>query len=54
MIIRADEEGKQVVIQLCDLALKQTGIQNVQGIVKIMAAVEEITEEPPADKQEDV
>ena len=58
MILQVDEEGKTAVTQLCDIALKQGGIQVIQGIVKILAAVkqlpfEEPTEEPSDEDTED-
>ena len=42
MIIEADKEGVEVVKQLCDIALKQGGIQNLKGVTEVLAALKEI------------
>jgi len=40
MKIIVDGEGAQVVRQLCDIALKATGIQNLGGVVNILNTME--------------
>jgi hypothetical protein len=44
MIIKADKEAIQAIQQLCDIALKAGGIQNLQGIQAVLAGVSEIEE----------
>lgn len=39
MVINTDEDGKQALIQLCDIALKSGGLQNLQGITQILNAI---------------
>lgn len=36
MQIKADEEGKKVIEQLCDIALKHGGIQNLNQVALIL------------------
>jgi len=40
MIIKADEEGKKVILQLCDIALKASGLQNLKGVLEVINKVE--------------
>ncbi len=54
MIIKADEQGQEAIKQLCDLALKATGLSNLQGVIQILNSVqlekkEEIKPETPAE-----
>ena len=53
MIIQVDDEGKNAVTQLCDIALKQGGIQIVQGVVKILATVKQLPFEEPVEEPND-
>ena len=39
MKINCDEEGNKALLQLCDIALKSGGIQNLQGITQILNAI---------------
>ena len=50
MILQVDEEGKTAVTQLCDIALKQGGVQVVGGIVNILAAVKQLPFEEQAEE----
>ncbi len=45
MKIIADKEGIQAIQQLCDIALKQGGLQNLQGIQVILGSIEEAKEQ---------
>ncbi len=40
MKILTDEEGKKVITQLCDIALKQGGVQNLNPISVILNSIE--------------
>ena len=54
MIIKTDKEGKEVILQLCDIALKQTGMSNVDaiyGIYKRIQPIEEIVEDKKKAKK---
>jgi len=44
MIIKADKEGIQAVQQLCDIALKQGGLQNLAVIQSVLAGISELEE----------
>jgi hypothetical protein len=44
MKIIADIEGKKVIEQLCDIALKHGGMQNLQAIQLILENVTDIPE----------
>ena len=39
MNIKADKEGKEAITQLCDVALKAGGLQNLAPITNILKAV---------------
>jgi hypothetical protein len=39
MIIKCDKEGMQVIQQLLDLALKATGLQNLQQVNEILKII---------------
>ena len=44
MIIKADKEGKDILVQLCDIALKTGGLHNmnaVQGILNSIQLIED-------------
>lgn len=49
MILQTDKEGKAAVIQLCDIALKQGGLQIMQGVTQILGAIKEL---PPESQDE--
>lgn len=36
MVIKVDEKGKEMIRQLCDIALKAGGIANLDGVVTIL------------------
>ncbi len=50
MRILTDEEGKKVIEQLCDIALKQGGLQNINAINVILTSIE--LEEQALDSEE--
>ena len=39
MIIQVDQEGKVVIEQLCDIALKQGGVHNLRQVNMIFSSV---------------
>lgn len=39
MKIDTDDEGRQVISKLCDIALRSGGLQNMTAVEEIMAAV---------------
>jgi hypothetical protein len=41
MIIKTDKEGADAVKGLCDIGLKQTGLQGLQAIVTILNSIKE-------------
>lgn len=41
MKISVDKEGRAMINQLCDVALKAGGIQNLNGITQILASIVE-------------
>lgn len=50
MIIKADEEGIKAVRQLCDIALKTSGINNLDGVLMILQNLSLIEEEIKLDE----
>ena len=52
MIIKADKDGMEVIKQLCDIALKTGGLQNLVGIQAVLAGLSEIEEVNPFKKDE--
>ena len=40
MIIKVDKEGKTVITSLCDIALKQQGLQSLQGVIDVLRSIE--------------
>jgi hypothetical protein len=42
MIIQVDEKGKEAITQLVDIALKQGGIANLNGVVEILKSIQDI------------
>lgn len=40
-----DKEAKQALTQLCDMALKQGGLQNLQAIQAVLTSVEDMKDE---------
>ena len=49
MILNVDKEGKHVIEQLCDIALKQGGIQNLNQVNFVLKSAKLI----PVSKLED-
>lgn len=45
MIIKVDAEGKTVIEQLCDIALKTYGLSNLEGVSTILKSIELIKDE---------
>jgi hypothetical protein len=45
MVIKTDDEGKNAIIKLCDIALKSGGLANSQPVNLILASVEKLKEE---------
>ena len=54
MIIQVDQEGKNVIEQFCDIALKQGGIQNLNQVNLVLRKVVMISEptKQPDEKKE--
>jgi len=52
MEIEADEEGVQVIQKLCDIALRSGGLQNMNAVEEIMAAVAPKNGKKPKKKSE--
>ena len=47
MLIFVDKEGKEAVIGLCDVALRTAGIQNLEGVTKIIQSVRLLNDDAP-------
>lgn len=45
MKIKTDRQGSEAIQQLCDLALKTTGLANLKAINDILASIEIIEED---------
>ena len=39
MVIQVDQEGRSAIQQLCDIALKSAGVQNLNPVNKILRSV---------------
>lgn len=52
MEIRTDQEAKVAIEQLCDIALKQGGLQNMNGVGKVLASIKLIKEQIPQKESE--
>ena len=53
MIIQTDKEGKDVIEQLCDIALKQGGVSNLNQVNAILkSVVVAFMPVPPAIKED--
>lgn len=52
MIFQVDKEGEHAIQQLCDIALKAGGIQNLERINQVLESVELISE-PDSKEDED-
>jgi|AACY02.16.fsa_nt_gi hypothetical protein len=52
MKIMVDQEGRKAVVGLCDIALKQGGIQNHQAVGVILQSVEDILIDEPEKETE--
>ena len=51
MVIQTDEEGKKAVIQLCDIALRQGGVQVMQGVTTVLGSIKVLPFEPEAEPE---
>lgn len=51
MIIQVDQEGRKVIEQLCDIALKQGGVKNLNQVNSILRSVTMLP--PPIVKGDD-
>jgi len=51
MIINTDKEGKELIVQLCDIALKMGGLQNLQGVNNILQTIKLVEEEEQVIKE---
>ena len=40
MVIKTDAEGKNVIEQLCDVALRAGGVQNLQAVTEVLKSIE--------------
>lgn len=49
MKIKVDKQGNEAIHQLCDIALKTSGIQSIQGVTQILHSIEV----EPDPKEED-
>jgi len=47
MIIKCDKEAVEAIKQLCDIALKTGGLQNMQGIQVVLGSISELEEKQP-------
>lgn len=45
MIIKVDNEGKEIIKQLCDATLRIGGIQNLDFVKSVLATIQIIEEE---------
>lgn len=52
MIIQVDKEGKAVIEQLCDIALKQGGVNNLNQVNAILKSVCILPEAAPVVSKE--
>lgn len=50
MLIQVDEQGKVALNQLVDIALKQGGISNLNGVVEILKSITEIPKAVPVEE----
>ena len=50
MILKVDKEGKSVIEQLCDFALKQGGLSNYNQVGLVLKSIELL---PEPDKKSD-
>jgi hypothetical protein len=44
MVIKTDKKGQEAIQQLCDIALKTGGLQNLKGITTILNSIELFSE----------
>ena len=44
MKIKADEEGKRVLEQLADIALKSGGVQSLNAVNEFLSSIEDLEE----------
>lgn len=44
LIIKTNKNGKDAITQLCDIALKYGGMQNIQGVSQILNSIQDIEE----------
>lgn len=44
MVIKADEQGQDMIKQLCDLALKASGLNALDGVVMTLRSTQLIKE----------
>lgn len=52
MLLMVDDEGRKALNQLVDIALKQGGLNNLQGVIEILKAAQDIKPEPVETKEE--
>lgn len=45
MKITADEEGRKIITDLCDFALRYGGLQNLQAILNVLNELKGVHEE---------
>jgi hypothetical protein len=45
MVIKVDAQGREMIKQLCDIALRHGGIANLQGVMMIVNSMETIVED---------
>ena len=44
MKIACDKKGKEAILQLCNIALKTGGLQNMQGVSEVLNSIKVIEE----------
>lgn len=50
MVIKADKEAADAIKQLCDIALRSGGIQNMEGVIAILRSIKLEEANDGADK----
>ncbi len=53
MVIKCDEEGRQIIEQMLDISLKSGGIQNLQGVTGVLQCLEMLPVEPIENNDEE-
>ncbi len=51
MIIQTDEEGKAMIVQMCDQAFKYSGIRVLRQVETLLGAIRSLPPEPKQPKK---